>query len=328
MWFNYTIQDIWLFFWIGISMKRRISFRGIWQVLKESFGGFSTDRLPKLSGSLAYCTVFSMAPLMIVIIFLSGFFFGHEAAEGKIYQQLAGFLGSNTAAELQDIIKKAAISGKGTTAAVIGFITLLIGTTTVFAEIQDSINSIWGLKPKPKKSWLKFLQNRFLSFSLVVSLGFLLVVSLAITAIIDTFGDRFRASFPDVSVVVFYIVNQVITLAVVALIFSVVFKVLPDAKIRWRDVIAGALVTALLFMGGKFAISFYVSSTAVGSTYGAAGSLVVLLVWTYYSALILYFGAEFTKFYAIKYGAAIHPNDYAVTTKQVEIEMGKKIVGK
>lgn len=306
--------------------KTKITAKGLWNVLKESFQGFSNDRLPKLSGSLAYCTVFSMGPLLIVIIFLSSIFFGQEAVEGKIYSQLASFLGSNTAAELQDIIRKATISGKGTWPAIIGGITLVVGATTVFAEIQDSINWIWGLKPKPKKGWLKLLQNRILSFSLVISLGFLLVVSLAITAIIDAFGNRLRASFPDMGVVFFYIANQIITLAVVTLIFSVVFKVLPDAKIRWKDVIAGALVTAVLFMLGKFAISFYIGKTSVGSTYGAAGSLVVLLIWTYYSSMILYFGAEFTKFYAIKYGAAIHPNDYAVTTKQVEVETGKKTI--
>lgn len=307
-------------------MKKKVTLKGLWEVLKDSFGGFSNDRLPKLSGSLAYCTVFSMGPLMIVIIFLSSFFFGQEAVEGKIYGQLAEFLGSNTAFELQSIIRKAAINGKGATAAVIGFITLIVGATTVFAEIQDSINSIWGVKPKPKRGWLKMVQNRLLSFSLVISLGFLLVVSLAITSIIDAFGNKLRESFPDVSVVIFYILNQLLTLAIVSFIFSVVFKVLPDAKIRWRDVLAGSLVTALLFMLGKFGISFYISKTSVGTTYGAAGSLVVLLVWTYYSSLILYFGAEFTKFYAIRYGAAIHPNDYAVTTKQVEVEMGKKTI--
>lgn len=306
--------------------KQKISAKGIWEVLKQSFGGFSDDRLPKLSGSLAYCTVFSLGPLLIVIVFLSSIFFGQDAVEGKIYTQLAGFLGPNTAAELQEIIKKATISGKGNWAAVIGFITLIIGATTVFAEIQDSINFIWGLKPKPRKGWLKFLKNRILSFSLVVSLGFLLVVSLAITAVIDAFGEGLKRNFPDLSVVVFYIINQVVTLAVIALIFSVVFKVLPDAKIRWKDVLAGAVVTALLFMLGKMGISFYIGQTSIGSTYGAAGSLVVLLIWTYYSAMILYFGAEFTKFYAIKYGAAIHPNDYAVTTKQIEIETGKKTI--
>src|SRR5688572_19289457 len=307
-------------------MRPRISFKGIREILKQSFKGFSQDKLTKLSGSLAYCTVFSFGPLLIVIIFLSGFFFGKQAIEGQIYNQLAGFLGPNNAQELQEIIKKAAISGKGTLAASIGVITLLFAATTVFAEIQDSINTIWGVKPKPKKGWLKMLKNRFLSFSVIVSLGFLLVVSLGITTVLDALSKQLQARFPDIAVIVFYILNQLITLLVVGLVFAVVFRVLPDAKIRWHDVIAGATVTALLFMLGKFAISFYISKASIGTTYGAAGSLVVLLIWTYYSALILYFGAEFTKAYALKYGSPIYPDEYAVTVKQVEVEEGNKSV--
>ena len=295
-------------------------------MLKQSGKGFMDDKVPKMSGSLAYYTVFSFGPLLIVIIFLSGIFLGQEAAEGKIYAQLEDFLGKDTAAQLQEIIRKASISGKGTVAAIIGFVTLLIGATTVFAEIQDSINTIWGLKPKPKKGWLKMLKNRILSFSVIASLGFLLVVSLALSTVIDFLSDQLQSIFPNTAVVVFYIINQIITLLVVALIFGVVFKVLPDAKIQWKDVMAGALVTALLFMAGKFAISLYISKAAVGSTYGSAGSLVILLVWTYYSSLILYFGAEFTKSYALLFGSPIHPNDYAVTMKQVEVETGKKTI--
>jgi membrane protein len=306
--------------------KKKITFKGIWEVIKDTFSGFIDDKVPKLSGSLAYYTVFSMAPLMIVIISLCGIFLGQEAVEGKIYESLAGFMGPDTAIQLQDIIKKAAISDKGTTAAIIGIITLVIGATTVFAEIQDSINDIWGLKPKPKKGWLKMIQNRFLSFSVIISLGFILLVSLAVTSVIDGFSQRLQARFPDVTIVVFYILNQVITLAIISLIFGVIFKVLPDAKIKWRDVFAGALVTAVLFMLGKFGISFYISKSNVGSTYGAAGSLVVLLLWTYYSSIILYLGAEFTKAYAVKYGTAIHPSEYAVTMKQVEVETGNKSV--
>ena len=294
--------------------------------MKQSFKGFAEDKLTKLSGSLSYCTIFSFGPLLIVIIFLFSIFFGQEAVEGKIYGQLEDFLGHDTALQLQEIIKKATISGTSTIAAIFGFITLLFAATTVFAEIQDSINTIWGLKPKPKRGWLKMLTNRVLSFSVIISLGFLLVVSLGVTAIIDALSKRLQAIFPDIAVIIFYIINQVVTLLVVTVIFAVVFKVLPDAKIRWKDVFAGALLTAVLFMLGKFGISFYISQASIGTTYGAAGSLVVLLVWTYYSSLILYFGAEFTKAYAVKYGLPIYPNEYAVTVKQVEVETGKKSV--
>jgi membrane protein len=267
-----------------------------------------------------------MAPLLIMIISLAGIFLGREAVEGKIYGQLAGFVGADTAAQLQEIIKNASLAGKSKIAAIIGGITLLIGATTVFAEIQDSINTIWGLKPKPKKGWLKMIQNRFLSFSVIASLGFLLLVSLGVTALIEGLSERLRANFPEVTVVVFYIINLVLTLIVVTSIFAVIFKVLPDANIKWKDVWAGAIATAVLFLLGKFAISFYISKSEVGSTYGAAGSLVVLLLWVYYSSIILYFGAEFTKAYALKYGSEIHPNKYAVTTKTVEVENGSQSV--
>ena len=166
------------------------------------------------------------------------------------------------------------------------------------------------------------LQNRFLSFSVIISLGFLLLVSLAVTSLLDGFSRQLEIRFSEISVVFFYIINQLVTLLVIALIFGVIFKVLPDALIKWRDVALGSIVTAILFMIGKFAISIYIGQSDVGSTYGAAGSLVILLLWTYYSSIILYFGAEFTKAYAITYGSEIRPSHYAVSTKQVEIEMG------
>jgi len=307
-------------------MKKKISFKGIIEVLKNTVSGFSDDKITKLSASLAYYTIFSMAPLLVLIISLCGVFLGKEAAEGQINQKLSGVVGSDTAQQLQEMIKSASAGGTGKIAAIIGAITLLVGATSVFAEIQDSINMIWGLKPKPKRGWLKMLQNRFLSFSVIASLGFLLLVSLGITTIIDGFSERLRMFFPEVTVILFYIINLAITLAVVTTIFGVIFKVLPDAKIKWKDVMAGAIATALLFMIGKFAISFYISKSNVGSTYGTAGSFVVLLLWIYYSSIILYFGAEFTKAYAVKYGSEIHPNHYAVTTKMVEVETGNKSI--
>ncbi|WP_113652589.1 YihY/virulence factor BrkB family protein [Pedobacter namyangjuensis] len=306
--------------------KEKITIKGIWQVLKNSFTGFGDHKVTKLSGSLAYYTVFSMAPLLVVIISLCGLFFEQEAINGKIYGELAGFMGRETALQLEDLVKKAALGDKSTVAFIIGVVTLLIGSTTVFADIQDSINTIWGLKPKPKRGWLKMLQNRFLSFSVIISLAFLLLVSLSVTAVLDGFSARLQARFSEVSVVVIYIINQIVTLAVISLIFGVIFKVLPDAIIKWRDVVLGAVVTALLFMLGKFGISFYIGQSDVGSTYGAAGSLIILLLWTYYSSIILYFGAEFTKAYAIAYGSEIHPAHYAVTTREVEVETGQQSI--
>ncbi|MBC7901819.1 MAG: YihY/virulence factor BrkB family protein [Gemmatimonadaceae bacterium] len=307
-------------------MAEKVSLKGIWEVIKDAFKGFSEDKVPKLSGSLAYYTVFSMGPLLVMVISLCSLILGREAIEGKIFGTLRGFVGADTAAQLQEIIKNAAIGGGSAMAATIGGITLLIGATTVFGEIQDSINTIWGLKPKPKRGWLKMLQNRFLSFSVIVGLGFLLLVSLAVTGIVEILNNALRNKFPDVAVVVFYIINLVLNIGISTLIFATIFRVLPDARIKWKDVMVGAGITALLFLLGKFAISFYISKTSVGSTYGTAGSLVVVLVWVYYSSIILYLGAELTKAIAVKYGSKIHPNDYAVTYKQVEVETGSKTV--
>ncbi|MEP7164739.1 MAG: YihY/virulence factor BrkB family protein [Ferruginibacter sp.] len=298
----------------------KITWKGIRKIFKNSFKGFTDHHVTKLSGSLAYSTVFSMAPLLIIIISLCSIFFGREAVEGKIYEQLTGFLGSDTALQLQQIIKNASLNGKSQLAMIIGIITLLIGSTAIFSEIQDSINTIWGLKPKPKKGWLKMLQNRFLSFSIIISLGFLLLVSLSLSSLIEAFSNKLKVHFPEITVITLYIINNILTLLVTTTIFAVIFKVLPDATIRTRDVIIGALVTALFFMLGKFALSFYISKSNVGSTYGTAGSLVILLLWIYYSSLILYFGAEVTKSYAVEYGSEIYPNRYAVTTKTVEVE--------
>lgn len=308
------------------SIRKKLSFKGIWAVIKDTFKGFSDHKITKLSGSLAYYTVFSMGPLLVMIISLCGLFLEREAIEGEVFSVLEGFVGKDTAIQLQEIIKNASLTGKSNVAAIIGGVTLLIGATTVFGEIQDSINTIWGLKAKPKKGWLKMLQNRFLSFSVIVSLGFLLLVSLSVTGIIEGISKGLQAKYPDVTVAVFYIINLVLTLIISGLIFAVIFKVLPDAKIKWRDVFAGALITAVLFMIGKFGISLYISQTEVGSTYGAAGSLVILIVWVYYSSIILYLGAEFTKAYAVAYGDDIHPSDYAVTTKEVEVETGRKTI--
>ena len=307
-------------------MNEKVTLKGLWHVLKKSFKGFSDDRITKMSSSLSYYTIFSLAPLLLIIISLSGIFLGQDAAEGKIYNQLSNFIGPNTASQLQTMIQNASLSGKSKMAAIIGVVTLVIGATTVFAQIQDTINFIWGIKPKPKKGWLNFLKNRFLSFSVIIGLAFLLLVSLTLSALVDGFSNTLQSHFPHISVVVLYIINTVITLIITSLIFGAIFKVLPDAKIRWKDVLVGAITTAILFMLAKFGISFYIGKSNVGTTYGAAGSIVILLLWVYFSAMILYFGAEFTKAYAIKFGSAIHPEDYAVTTKTIEVETGKKSI--
>lgn len=300
--------------------KNKLTPKSVWHLLKESFKGFSNDRVLKLSGSLAYFTVFSLGPMFLVIIFFADLFYGREAVEGTIYGQIKGFVGGAAAVQIQEIIKNASLSGKSHLTAIIGFVTLILGATTVFAEIQDSINTIWNLKTKPERGWLKMILNRLLSFSIVVTLAFLLLVSLLINGLMEALGNRLEHLFPDITVVLVYIVNLVLTFIVITFLFAIIFKVLPDAKIKWRDVLTGSVTTATLFMIGKFAIGFYIGSSNIGSTYGTAGSIVVILVWIYYSAIILYFGAEFTKAYAANFGTRIYPNDYAVWIKHIDVE--------
>jgi membrane protein len=307
-------------------MKRKLNPKTLFQVLKNAGKGFMEHKVFKLSASLAYYTVFSLGPLLIVIIFVASIFLGQEAVEGSIYRQLDSFVGAEAAKQMQDIVKNAAISDKGTIAAIIGIVTLLVAATTVFGELQDSLNTIWSLKAKPSAGIWKLVLDRLLSFGLIVSLGFILLVSLGVTAIIESIGGRLKASFPDASVVVMYIINLILTIGITTLLFAVIFKVLPDGKLKWKDVWAGAIATSVLFLIGKFAISFYIGQSDIGSTYGAAGSLVVILLWVYYSSVILYFGAEFTKAYTFKMGHEIKPSDFAVVASTVEVEGGKESV--
>jgi membrane protein len=301
-------------------MKKKLTWRGAGGLVKDAFNGFLDDKVAKLSGALAYFTVFSIGPMLIVIIFFADLFYGRDAVEGTIFGQIKGFVGANAAAQIQEIIRNATLSNKGTVTGIIGIVTLLVGATTVFAEIQDTINTIWGLKPKPEKGWLKIVLDRLLSFSIVVSIGFLLLVSLVVTGLVEALSNRLIKIFPDVALLLIYIFNLLLTFGIVTLLFAIIFKVLPDAIIKWKDVITGAMVTAVLFMIGKFGITFYIGSSSVGTAYGTAGSFVILLLWVYYSSIILYFGAEFTKAYAATYGGLIKPSQYAVWVKQIEVE--------
>jgi membrane protein len=290
-------------------MKKLKSF---FSLLKKTFLGFIEDNAFKLSASLSYYTVFSLAPLLIIIISLAGAFFGREAVQGKVYNQLKGLIGSEPAIQVQEIIKNIQQTDQGAVGAIIGTIVLVIGATGVFIEMQDSINYIWSVKAKPKKGWLKFLTNRLISFSLIISMGFVLLVSLLVSALLDMLSDRLIRYFEDATIYLFYAINIIVILVVISILFAVIFKVLPDAIIRWRDAFVGALFTSVLFLLGKFAIGYYLGTSNLGPTYGAAASIVIILTWVYYSSLILYFGAEFTKMFAIHNGGGIRPNSTAV----------------
>lgn len=297
-----------------------LSFSNIWGILKDSFNGFLDDRCLKLSAALAYYTVFSLAPLLVLIISLISIFLGEEAIRGQIFSQLNGLVGAEAAKQIQDMIKNVELSGKTNTAFVLGIVTLLFGATSIFVEIQDSVNMIWRVKAKPKRGWLKIIKDRLLSSSLVVSLGFLLLVSLIINGLVLALSDFLTRYLPGLSVLLISVFNFALSTGVVAVLFGVIFKVLPDAKIAWKDVRWGAFFTALLFMLGRYLIGIYIQTTSTSSTYGAAGSLIVILLWIYYTAAILYFGAEFTQAYANCLGVKIEPADYAVYVEQTERE--------
>src|ERR1700744_930972 len=290
-----------------------------WKVLVATFMGFINDNGLKLSASLAYYTVFSIAPLLILIIAIASVVYGHDAITKQLYPQIAHFVGAQAATQIQDMLKGLALSGKSGVAVIIGVGTLLIGASSMFVEIQDSLNIIWRVKAKPKKGWLKLLQNRFLSFSLIISLGFLLLVSLVINIVMNALSERITHFLPYITGLLIQLANLAITLIIISVLFGIIFKVLPDVKIRWKDVRTGAFFTAILFILGQYLISLYIQYTAKTSAYGAAGSIMVILVWIYYTAAILYIGAEFTQVYAEAIGSHIEPADYAVHVQQTEI---------
>jgi len=294
-------------------------FKQLWKVLLATFTGFSKDNGLKLSASLAYYTVFSIAPLLIIVISVAGIVFKDHATD-TLYPQMSKFLGAAAAAQIQEALKNLALSGKSGIAVIIGSITLLLGASSIFIEIQDSLNTIWRVKAKPKSGWIQLLRNRFISFSLIISLGFLLLASLLINLIMDALSTRIEHFLPAITGLLLKGVNLAITLIVITTLFGIIFKFLPDVKIKWKDVRSGAFFTALLFMLGQYVISLYIQKTAQGSAYGAAGSIIVILVWIYYTSAILYIGAEFTQVYAEASGSHIEPADYAVHVQQTEVE--------
>jgi membrane protein len=280
--------------------------------LHQALLEFLNDKGMKLSASLSYYTIFSLGPVLVIVISLAGIFFGKDAVQGKIYYQINGLVGNQAALQIQDIIRNIEKSQLSASGALVGVIVLVVGATGVFTEIQDSINYIWSVKAKPKKGWVKLLLNRLLSFSLIVSFGFILMVSLALHALMDLLFEKLTRFFNDATVYIFMVINYAILFVVIASLFASIFKVLPDASIRWKDAGIGAAFTAVLFLVGKFLIGFYLGSSNVGVTYGAAASIIIILLWVYYTSIILFFGAEFTKVYTLNFGGGIVPDDTAV----------------
>lgn len=293
----------------------------------ETFNEWSNDNVPRLGAALAYYSLFSLAPLLIVVIAVAGLAFGRQAAEGHIFWQIRDLVGKEGAEEIQKLIRSAWAPAKGIFATSIGIITLIFGASLVVSELKNSLNLIWKA-PQPQdaaglfRDFIRMIQERFLSFAMVLGVGFLLLVSLVINALLAGLGKHVQSliAIPEVAL---QGITLVVWFLVTTVLFALIYKVLPDVAVAWSDVAIGAIVTSLLFTIGKFLIALYLGKSSVTSTYGAAGSLVVVLLWIYYSAQIFFFGAEFTKVYANKYGSrlrarlSVHPPN--LTTPQSEL---------
>ena len=270
---------------------------------KETVTRWSEDRASTLAAALAYYSLFSLAPLVLIAVAVAGLVFGQQAAAGELYSQLAGLIGDAGAKALQDIVANLNQQrGEGILATIVGIATLIFGASGVFAQLQDSMNKIWKASPPTTNDFVEFLRVRLLSFSMVLGIGFLLLVSLILSAVLSAVSGYLGAFVPG-GAAVGQALNATVSLVVITVLFAMIYKLLPDTTVAWRDVWLGALVTSFLFTIGKFAIGFYLAKASVASSYGAAGSVVILLLWVYYSALILYVGAEFTHVYSLRLGS-------------------------
>jgi membrane protein len=289
----------------------------LWSVLKRAAAEWWDDNVSRLASSLAYYTVFSIAPLLVIAIAISGAVFGAEAAQNEVSSQLRGLLGPAGAEVVELTVKNAGQNqASGALASILGILVLAWGATNVFISLQDSLNTIWGVKPRPDIGLWNTVRIRFLSFGMVLGFAFLLLVSLLVSAALSALERYFDGARYEL---VWQGLNTAISIGVFSLLFAMIFKFLPDVKVGWRDVAIGAVATAALFSIGKTLIGLYLGHSSVGSVYGAAGSLVILLLWVYYSAQVLFFGAEFTQVYARRHGRHIAPDSHAVAITEDEL---------
>jgi membrane protein len=301
------------------SHRSKVTLKGLWQLLKATYERWYNHDPFVLSAALSYYAIFSLPALIIVVISSSGFLFGKEAVSGELYRQINNLIGKEGALQIQDMVAKASLSKDSWQATVISIITILFSATAVFTQLQNSLNLIWGVKVTPQRAWLKYIISRIFSFGMVAMLGFLLLVSLVVDSVLSAFYHWIIGHLSFVSAIVIYLINNLVSLGMFTLFFGVIFKVLPDVKMRWSNVWIGSLFTALLFTLGKLCISYYLGQANPGSTYGAAGSVIVILLWVSYSSLILFFGAVFTHEYSQRFGVVLKPNAFA-ESKPVLVE--------
>jgi membrane protein len=286
--------------------------KAIVTLLKETYTEWSNDKALRLGAALAYYTIFSIAPLLIIFIAIAGLAFGREAAQGRIVAQIQGLIGAEGATAVQTLIEAARKPTSGIIATIIGVGTLLLGATGVVGELQDALNTIWEVPPRPWRGVLSVIKDRFVSFTMMLGIGFLLLVSLIVSAAVAAM-DKFWADLMPGFELALHALNFLISFGVITLLLAMIYRILPDVEIAWSDVWIGAAATSLLFTIGKFLIGLYLGKTSLASAYGAAGSLVIILVWVYYSTQILFFGAEFTQVYANRYGSRITPEQPVVS---------------
>ena len=302
------------------SVSKSRFFSNALSLLKQTAQEFLQDKGPQLGAALAYYSVFSLAPLILVLLAVVGLIFRHDPAGAwnKITQQMSYFLDQSTVQVVQNIAQKASQPGKGLIATIIGVMLALFGASGMFGQLQDALNTIWGVKAKPGGGIWGFVRSRFLSFTMIGGVCFLLLVSLTLESVLKVFSHYVQSVLPG-GIVIAMTVYVIFDFGVIVLLFAMIFKFLPDVKIQWRDVWIGAVMTAVLFGVGKWALGFYLGSGTAGSAYGAASSLITLLLWVYYSSQILLFGAEFTQVYAERAGRGVKPDQYAVRVETKEI---------
>ncbi|MEO7524352.1 MAG: YihY/virulence factor BrkB family protein [Ferruginibacter sp.] len=293
---------------IELMRKRLITF---FHFNKQVIVEYFADNVIKYSASLAYYTTLSLAPMLVILISVSGILFGKEAMKGQVYSQMNGMIGNDAAAQIQTTMQQIHLSKDTPIATIISAVILIIGATGIFGEMQDSLNKIWGLKTIGRKVWWKLILNRLLSFSIIICMGFVLMVSLILNAVVAAISGKLNTVIHGIGDTLIPVVDYGLSIGITLILFATIFKVLPDAKIKWKDVFVGALITAILFMLGKLGIGYYLSKSNLATVFGAAGSVIIIMIWVYYSSAILYLGAVFTKVYATDFGGKIYPNDYA-----------------
>ncbi|PRY12298.1 membrane protein [Pontibacter ummariensis] len=291
-----------------------------WSLTKRIFKEFGNDRPLDYAAIIGFYTIFSLPAILIIVIRIAGAAFGQEAVEGQLVNQIGGIVGESSARQIQSIIENASQSSSSTVGTIIGIATMIFTATTVFVALQDSLNAMWDVKAKPERAWLNLILDRVLSLAMVVSFGFLLLVTLTVDILLGVVHDYLRDELSGLTVYLMTAANILISILISIVIFAAIFKVLPDAKIRWRNAWIGASVTAILFTIGKYLLNLYLQHDPLADTYGAAGSLVLILVWVYYASIIFLLGAEFTQVYSREHDKGIRPEKHAVKVEVKEIE--------